>query len=112
MKNNLFLDDERFPKDVFWGDIDYNKDEWVIVRNFKEFSDYLHSNEEIPIMISFDNDLQERIEGYDCLKYFLNFCESKGLKKVSKCLFHSKNTVAKENMQYYYKNFVLNYFNA
>lgn len=37
----LFLDDERFPKNVTWIDYPISDGNWTIVRNYKEFVDII-----------------------------------------------------------------------
>jgi hypothetical protein len=67
MKTLLFLDDERNIQNVFW--VDYPKDisNYVIVRNYDQFVQFIEEKG-IPDYISFDNDLGEPKEGYDCVK--------------------------------------------
>lgn len=65
---NLFLDDFRSPRDPFsyTKDTDYLKKEWVHVKNFKEFCDYItymYGEGHWPDLISFDHDLAD--EHYD-----------------------------------------------
>lgn len=79
---NLFLDDERTPKEFYdkylkrlahgFG-VEYIQLEWVVVKNHKQFVDHITSNG-LPDRISFDNDLQEKLEGKDCLKWVVNYC--------------------------------------
>lgn len=98
---NLFLDDERNPEDVTWGDIDYSKFTWTIVRNWADFTWSVIDCQ--PKMISFDNDIGEAKEGYDCLKWLIDYCIDNEL-DIPIVYVHSKNSVAKENM--------LNYLNC
>ena len=64
MAYKLFLDDERFPPED--GSV------WIIVRNYAEF---LHciGKYGMPAFISFDHDLGEGKDGYDCATWLGNF---------------------------------------
>ena len=55
MEYSLFLDDERFPK---------TPRKWNIVRSVEEAKEYVLKNG-CPSYISFDNDLQQKLEGID-----------------------------------------------
>ena len=118
MTNNkaLFLDDERFPKNVKW--IELPLEQWVIVRSYKEFSDWISRNG-LPRVISFDNDLADQSygvnweeaardgkftelnaslrekTGYDCAKFLVNYCLDKEL-DLPQYYVHSMNSVAKD----------------
>ena len=101
---NVFLDDVRWPKDVF----DYTKDPiyvdktWEIVRNYVDFVNlivdkYINSHE-LPALISFDHDLaDEHYEynldnkkkytektGYDCAKWFVDHFYDKNPEALTK----------------------------
>ena len=88
----IFLDDIRFPPD----------NSWTIVRNYNEFvetiSYFIENNINIDV-ISFDNDLGEELEGYDCAKWLV---ENNIV--IPEIRIHSKNTVAVENIYYLMKN--------
>ncbi len=110
----IFLDDERYPKDVTW--IKYPENvEWIIVRNSEEFINAwwdLSINYK-DFVVSFDHDIQEfkegfEITGYALLKLVLARTHIYGL-EVPTCYFHSMNPVGKENMEAYYNNFVTFY---
>lgn len=107
----LFLDDERYPKDVTW--IKYPENvEWIIARTQYYFMSLLE-DEEFDI-ITFDHDIEcydeegKEVTGYDLLKYTLDYFQINN-KKIPKCYFHSMNPVGKENMEAYYNNFVTFY---
>ena len=115
-KYNLFLDDFRMPKDVFFYTTLalYNKTEWVIVRNYDEFVKCVKENG-IPEIVSFDHDLadihyeqQANIEyrddaeektGYHCAKWMINYCLDNNLDIPKMVLIHSMNTVGSRNIQ-------------
>ena len=112
----IFLDDIRNPNDVKVylpekEQIKYLCREWVIVRSFSEFKTYIENNE-IPYIISLDHDLgcneyaEEYPSGYHACKwlaYYLRKKESFGLPIV---LCHSQNPIGKENIEYYWNNFL------
>jgi hypothetical protein len=54
MKYNLFLDDERVPKDVSW--VELPLVDWVIVRSYDEFVKTI-IKAGVPSIVSFDHDL-------------------------------------------------------
>lgn len=98
--SNLFLDDERIPTDVFWnGDI-YQNLNWSIVRTFDEFKKHILEYG-IPELISFDNDLGEEKEGWDCAKWLCEkYCVDNKI-RLNKITVHSKNTaVSKKILDY------------
>ena len=104
----IFLDDERYPKDVTW--IKYPENvEWTITRKQYYFMSLLE-DEEFDI-ITFDHDIEcydeegMEVTGYDLLKYALDYFHINN-KKIPTCYFHSMNPVGKENMEAYYNNFV------
>ena len=53
MKQKLFLDDRRFPLDIY---PEQDENEFAIVRSYDDFVDYISKNG-LPAFISFDNDL-------------------------------------------------------
>jgi hypothetical protein len=92
----LFLDDERFPKDVTWERYFIPLDTFRIVRNYQEFVNIIHARG-MPDFISFDNDLGEEKEGYDCAKWLINHCIDKDL-SFPNYVVHSKNPIAKDRI--------------
>ena len=85
---NLFLDDIRFPLDI------YPNEEWVIVRDFDQFKSYIEENG-LPDMVSFDNDLGLNIpEGYDALKWMIANDII-----ITNIRVHSDNTVAAKQIE-------------
>lgn len=91
---NLFLDDERMPKDVKWVQLPLGI-KWTIVRDYKDFVKTI-KEKGLPKFITFDHDLgMEHYEdffkaqksgeplnynaytektGYDCAKYLVDYC--------------------------------------
>jgi hypothetical protein len=62
MSYHLFLDDERFPKDVKW--IELPPLNWVFARNYNQFVQIIKTRG-IPATVSFDHDLcQEHYDEY------------------------------------------------
>ncbi|SRR6266403_164093 len=87
---NLFLDDERYPNDVFWNGDVYKNNEWCIVRNFLEFQNWILENG-MPDILSYDNDLGGELEGYDCAKWLCEtYCVDNNI-RLNKIYVHSKN---------------------
>ena len=94
----LYLDDIRFPK----------TDGWIIVRNYKQFVDWIQKNG-LPDEISFDHDLADyhygvEYTGYDCAKLICNYCLDNKL-PIPDWNVHSANTIGKENIDSILKNY-------
>lgn len=94
---NLFLDDERIPTDVFWNGEVYRELNWDIVRNFSQFKDCIEKNG-IPEVISFDNDLGEELEGYDCAKWLCEIYCVDNKVQLNKVFVHSKNIATNQKI--------------
>lgn len=109
----IFLDDYREPEDVVWSHPlpSAVSDEWIIVRNYAEFTALLDSLDTAPTYIAFDHDLADahyegdfsnpdEKTGYDCAKYM---CELAGTKwgVFPACIVHSLNPVGKANIELY-----------
>ncbi len=95
---NLFLDDERFPKNV-----GYRNSEWHIVRNYNDFVKYI-LNEDMPEIISFDHDLGTRKTGMDCLNFLLSTCLDREI-NLPRTYFHTANPIGAANMRSAVENF-------
>ena len=115
----LWLDDLRDPNSLFKNDNIINKYpfKWidvyspingdfdvVWVKTYDEFVKYITENG-LPDGICFDNDLGEEKEGYDCVKWLVNYCQDNNL-KLPPYLIHSYNVVAKANMFSLINNFI------
>jgi hypothetical protein len=130
----LFLDDIRIPKDAI-GLVPSNlnqyywENDWVIVRDFHQFCDYLQKNG-VPDFISFDHDLADdhyndlfsnknwsksdndivlkydeykEKTGYECAKWLVDFCLESSY-KLPDYQVHSANPVGKKNIESYLLN--------
>jgi hypothetical protein len=118
MSYNLFLDDFRFPYDAYkyTHQSIYKEKEWVIVRNYDEFVNYIIKHS-IPDIISFDHDLGyehynnyshgdvidydmfNEKTGYDCAKWLID-----QYIVIPKILIHTMNPPAGLNIFYLMKN--------
>lgn len=115
----LFLDDLRIPKDAIGLVPDamnqfYWKDDWVIVRNFWEFCNYIQKFG-LPDFISFDHDLADEHyvnsdhldykekTGYECAKWLVDFCFDNG-RSLPDYMVHSANPTGKQNIISYLEN--------
>lgn len=118
---NLFLDDIRDPKDVYW--VQLPLVEWKIVRNYNEFCSWVETNG-LPKFISYDHDLgdeatQEALRqnfegfdysritektGYDCCKFIINRCLDLKIKHPDYSV-HSINPIGKENIERLIENY-------
>jgi len=121
---NLFLDDERFPKDVKW--IELPAVEWKIIRTFNEFVQFIEQNGP-PAIISFDHDLAwpehyeeyvkcrrlDRQFEYENMKERTGFCAAKWLCeycqdnkiKFPEYYVHTMNPIGKENIISYIESY-------
>lgn len=85
MNYKLYLDDERNPK---------TPGPWVVVRSYDEFIKTILERG-VPSEISFDNDIQTEMEGYDCAKWLVaQRYDLRGM-KVN---VHSANPKAPDNI--------------
>ena len=123
---NLFLDDVRNPKDCcqYMPDTKFYFDsEFVIVRNYDEFVNFIRKNG-LPNIISFDHDLADehyRLEfeewsytpermdmgertGYDCAKWLVEYCMDNNL-KMCQFTVHSANPAGAQNILGLLNNF-------
>lgn len=114
----LFLDDVRNPPEVgnYMYPVDLRKEyrlyDWVIVRNYQEFIDYISENG-LPTYVSFDHDLADEHydvdnwfeekelfkekTGLDCAKWMVDYCIDNKL-KLPIFYSHSMNPIGKENI--------------
>ncbi|CAG7581038.1 MAG: hypothetical protein SLAVMIC_00641 [uncultured marine phage] len=66
----LFVDTHRKPEHVY-----SDPKNWTVAKNSLEFRTIVHeslANNEIPLVISFDYDLENESEGLNCLQDFVN----------------------------------------
>jgi hypothetical protein len=111
---NIFLDDERLPKDVKW--IELPLVEWTISRNYYDFVKLVQN--EWPKIISFDHDLGPKSynelfknnmqsfnydnlngekTGYDCLRFLIG--KAVELNRVLPEIYiHTMNPIGRDNM--------------
>lgn len=111
MKYKLFIDDERYPAQVDWVDLNRWPDEefgeWVICRTYAEVKSFIDSNG-WPTVIAFDHDLGasgETMSGLDIVK---SFCESHmdgETVPTFHWVIHSWNNIGRLNMDHYLRNF-------
>jgi hypothetical protein len=115
--SKLFLDDVRYPQDVWRNTIDpdYEFDqEWIIVRTYDAFVSYIEVKG-LPDLISFDHDLsfdhylevnQNQIDyntftektGYHAAQWLVDYCLDKDL-PLPRCKVHSMNVEGKGNIE-------------
>lgn len=101
MGYNLFIDDERRPKDALYFNAEMHVVErplvvWIIVRNYNQFVEII-TQQGLPSIISFDHDLADEHykegiagkpptyssykekTGFDCAKWLVEYCLAKNL---------------------------------
>jgi len=125
MGYRLFLDDFRVPEDCskYMGNPEeYRKFEWVVVRNYDEFINYIKENR-LPTHISFDHDLADshytpqeywtdyeesrkwqeaqvhtEKTGNDCARWLIQYIRQNNL-ELPVCYVHSMNPVGADNIK-------------
>lgn len=118
---NLFLDDERVPKDVKW--VELPPVAWTIVRNYNDFVKLIE-RDGLPAIVTFDHDLADEHyqeyhvahdskmlsrgtirydsfkekTGYHCAKWLAEFCVDKNL-PIPTYYTHTMNGIGAENIR-------------
>lgn len=98
----LFLDDERYPGDVFWMELP-QPPLWEIVRTQEAFFETI-TRLGLPAHISFDHDLGEDADGrviatgMDCAKWLVEYCLDHAA-PVPDFTVHSKNPAGAANIR-------------
>jgi len=111
---NLFLDDIRFPLDVYkyTNDDIYANSDWIIVRSYNEFINII-MKDGIPNVISFDHDLGDigtnNKTGYDSIKWLCDYIVDND-STIPRIKYHTANPVGLLNMKIYFNNFIKNRF--
>lgn len=112
MAYNLFIDDERVPMDVTWGEdyasnILYKTNDWLIARNWNEVLEIVVSLG-MPSVISFDHDLgEDQKTGYDIAQKLCDMVmDGAELPENFYFMVHSKNPVGAENIRQYMNSFL------
>lgn len=70
---------------------------WIHAKNFDDFVNLISTNNLPPYIISFDNDLGERLEGIDCAKWLSKWCID-NKQKVPLFIVHSQNNVVNKRI--------------
>ena len=102
MSWKLFLDDERFPTDL------YNDPfEWRIARGYQD-AKWMVETYGMPSFISFDHDLGSNTwSGMDFCKWLCHFMTANEIDPTTfEFYVHSMNPVGAENIRSYLNNFV------
>ncbi len=111
----LFLDDVRFPEDVYWVWLPSNfRNHWTIARNYDEFVKVIEEKG-LPEFVTFDHDLADEHyregfagtepkydeykekTGYHCAEWLVHYCASKDL-PVPAFQVHSMSPVGKQRI--------------
>jgi hypothetical protein len=114
MKKYLFLDDERFPRDVTWIHIDKTAP-WEIVRSCGSAIKWVNENG-FPDVISFDHDLGEAHyygnfddgkTGYDFAKWLVEYdMATQSMPADFSFTIHSMNPIGASNIRNYLFNYM------
>lgn len=115
MSYNLFLDDNR-TLEMAWrmtSKTDYLLKEWVIVRSYEEFVEYIEENG-MPDLISYDHDLGDvnpedpnHLEktGYSCVKWLIEYCLDYDINMTS-YMIHTNNPRGRKDIHETIQNFI------
>lgn len=100
IKTILWLDDIRDPRRSPWASM-LNKvapsaETITWVKNYTAFVEYIETKG-LPDLVCFDNDLAEKMEGYDCAKYLVNYCVEREI-HTPMFICQSSNQPAVENI--------------
>ena len=107
----LFIDDERDPVNVTWGNVQdqlmYADAEWIIARNWSEVLELVVSLG-FPSLISFDHDLGDGEKtGYEIAQKLCDMVmDGVSMPENFEFRVHSKNPVGAENIRNYMNNFL------
>lgn len=104
---NIFLDDERNPEDVTW--IMLPNVTWTVVRTPDEFLQTVTENPLKIDIITFDNDIQHQLEGYDLIKMICDKDMDNDYKLLldsMQVFAHTMNMVNREPILNYWNNYL------
>lgn len=111
MRYNLIVDDERTIEHIvnYKNQNFYYDYEWVIVRNYTDFCEFVKSNG-LPDIVSFDHDIASFIEGEektgkDCAMFLIDYCIDNDL-DFPTYFIHSANPVGESNIKGLIDNFI------
>lgn len=101
----IWLDDVRNPYDFLnFMTFEHYDVHWV--KNAQEFHGYLENNIiDENVVIDFDHDLGDDVDGYFCADELVNYCLDNKM-KLPECRIHSMNPVGAENIKALLKNFI------
>jgi len=109
----VFLDDERIPQFVSNKIPNFDSYEWIIIRNYFEFTDFVDKNIGRISLVSFDHDIDSlEWNGKDAADYLLEVLMDKNAEnpqnkiKLPDFIVHSMNPIGKENIIGLYKNYL------
>lgn len=100
---NLFIDDERMPAQVTWGnEAFYQQFPWTIARNMKQVQE-LVNEWGFPDFVSFDRDLgANEPTGKDIANWLIQYDMDNDRSKIPdnfQFFVHSKNPIGKQNIE-------------
>lgn len=115
-KTLLWLDDTRDPNVLLgmytwvqtYSPIGVDSVEIIWVKTYNEFCDWINKFG-LPTAICFDNDLGEKMEGYDCAKFLVEYCLDNNL-PLPEFNIQSANPVATYNIRKLLTNYINNFF--
>jgi hypothetical protein len=107
----IFLDDERNTQFVENKIPDFDRYDWVVIRNYFEFVDFVDKNIQEIELVSFDHDIDsfddsgKEWNGKDAADYLLDVCIDNG-RDLPDFIVHSMNPIGKRNIIGLYKNYL------
>jgi hypothetical protein len=107
----IFLDDERIPQFVTNLVPNFDGYDWVVIRNYFDFTKYVDQNIQNIDLVSFDHDIDSfdgsgrEWNGKDAADYLLDICID-GEMELPDFIVHSMNPIGKGNIIGLYKNYL------
>lgn len=105
--NIIWLDDIREVPQKLKDNKEYDV---IHVRNFDQFVKYIETKG-LPNFISFDHDLGEEKDGYDCAKFLVQYCMNKDC-DIPDYEIHSANPVGTKNISSYLNCYHRSFYNS
>jgi hypothetical protein len=102
----VFLDDERQTSFVEELVPNFKNYDWIIIRDYFEFTKYVDGNFQNIGLVSFDHDINSLDwNGKDAADYLLDVCMDNNI-PLPDFIVHSMNPIGKENIIGLYKNYL------
>ena len=102
----VFLDDERIPQFISNKIPNFDSYEWIVIRNYFEFTEFVDKNIGRISLVSFDHDIDSlEWNGKDAADYLKDVCMDNNV-TLPDFIVHSMNPIGKGNIIGLYKNYL------